>query len=215
VSAAAPALRSKPLTVLLDLRHPFAYLALSPAAALRRELGVEVDFVPHRTPPLRPPAPPGPEDERGVRHRRARARAIAREIGTYAAVQGLELREWYRDPDPGAFELAWLWLRAHDPGRLEAFLREGFAVYWALELDPGDADEVAAVAGGVGADVAALRAWAASDGPPAAAALTDALRELGVPGVPGYLVEDEVFQGRQHLPMIRWILGGRRGPGPI
>ena len=27
--------------------------------------------------------------------------------------------------------------------------------------------------------------------------------------------KDEVFVGRQHLPMIRWILGGRVGPPPI
>jgi 2-hydroxychromene-2-carboxylate isomerase len=32
---------------------------------------------------------------------------------------------------------------------------------------------------------------------------------------PGFVVEDEVFYGRQHLPMIRWILEGRSGPVPI
>jgi hypothetical protein len=48
-----------------------------------------------------------------------------------------------------------------------------------------------------------------------AAELAALLRDRGVSGVPCYLVEDEVFLGRQHLPMIRWILGGRRGPGPI
>ena len=28
-------------------------------------------------------------------------------------------------------------------------------------------------------------------------------------------VGDEIFIGRQHLPMIGWILDGRVGPGPI
>lgn len=41
------------------------------------------------------------------------------------------------------------------------------------------------------------------------------LREMGVFDVPAYLVEDDLFLGRQHLPMIRWLLTGRRGPAPI
>ena len=31
-----------PLSVLLDIRHPFAYLALGPAAALAQELGIDL-----------------------------------------------------------------------------------------------------------------------------------------------------------------------------
>jgi 2-hydroxychromene-2-carboxylate isomerase len=41
------------------------------------------------------------------------------------------------------------------------------------------------------------------------------LQERGLFQVPAYLVEEEVFYGRQHLPMIRWILAGRSGPIPI
>ena len=41
------------------------------------------------------------------------------------------------------------------------------------------------------------------------------LRSAGLFQVPAYVVEDEVFYGRQHLPMIGWILDGRSGPVPI
>ena len=57
--------------------------------------------------------------------------------------------------------------------------------------------------------------WAASDGPEALATLEFELREFGLHQTPAYVVEHEVFYGRQHLPMIRWILAGRKGPGPI
>ena len=36
----------------------------------------------------------------------------------------------------------------------------------------------------------------------------------GVYGVPTYLVEDEMWFGREHLPRVAWILGGRQGPPP-
>ena len=34
-------------------------------------------------------------------------------------------------------------------------------------------------------------------------------------GSPAYFVDDEFFWGGQHLDMIRWILAGREGRGPI
>ena len=38
--------------------------------------------------------------------------------------------------------------------------------------------------------------------------------DAGVYGVPTYLVEDEMWFGREHLPRVAWILGGRKGPPP-
>jgi hypothetical protein len=38
--------------------------------------------------------------------------------------------------------------------------------------------------------------------------------EAGIFGVPGYELEGEYFFGREHLPMVRWILGGRNGNAP-
>ena len=37
----------------------------------------------------------------------------------------------------------------------------------------------------------------------------------GVFETPAYLVDGEVFLGRAHLPMVRWILSNRAGPPPI
>jgi 2-hydroxychromene-2-carboxylate isomerase len=202
-------------SVLLDVRHPMAYLALPPTAALARELGVEVNWLPLEVPALHPPSDPRPDDDRGTRHRRYRAQALAREIETYAPVHGLVLREYYRSPDPAAVNLAWLWLREREPERLEPFLTEAFRAYWALELDPSSAEQVAAHARALGADALALASWCASEGPAAAGELARELRERGLSGCPCYLVEDEVFYGRQHLPMIRWILEGRCGAVPI
>lgn len=202
------------LSVLLDLRSPHCHLALHPAAALGSELGIEINWLPLRVPPLAPPRAPGPDDDRGTRHRRYRAEAIAREIETYARVQALELRDPYRRPDPSAFELGWLWMRDRRPDDLFRYLDDAFRRYWALDLDPSSEAEIAAIVGEAG-DAAGFRTWCGGAGPGAAEALAGELRERGLFGVPGYLVEEEFFLGRQHLPMIRWILEGRQGPGPI
>jgi 2-hydroxychromene-2-carboxylate isomerase len=203
------------LTVLLDLRNPESYLALSPAAKLAEELSIDIDWLPVTVPPLKPPSVPGPHDDRGILHRRHRARALAREIEIYARAQGLELRGLYRDGDATAFDLGWLWLRETQPDRLLAYLREGFRRYWSLELDPAKVAEVAALLVSIGAASEAFEGWCETEGRATRARIAEEMNARGVVGAPGYLVEDEFFQGRQHLSMIRWILAGRKGPGPI
>lgn len=203
------------LTIALDVRQPLAYLALGPAIAFGRERGLRINWLPLTAPPLRPPSMPGPDDDRGVRHRRHRAHMIAREIAVYAQARGLTIREPYRDGPPDAAHRAWLWVRARAPGSLEPFLVELFRRYWALELDAGDVAAAAEAVDACGADAAGFLAWAASDGPAAARAVADALAGAGVFQAPAYLVKDQVFSGRQHLPMIRWLLDGGTGPVPI
>ncbi len=222
------------LTVLLDVRNPFCFLALGPAMAFGESMGIEIDWLPLAVPPLRPPSAPGRDDrkeaegptrsepqasqareDRGVLHRRHRARALAREIDTYAAAQGLVLKDPYRDGDAEAAQLGWLWVRDRQRARLAPYLTELFRRYWALELDASSLEAVAALVEQVAGDGGAFRDWSLDQGPAAAEALAGELRERGLFGVPGYVVEDEVFVGRQHLPMIRWILEGRSGPVPI
>jgi 2-hydroxychromene-2-carboxylate isomerase len=203
------------LTVVLDIRHPVAYLALPPAIEFARDLGVDIDWLPMRSQTLRPPSPPGPEDDRGVRHKRRRAQMIAREITIYAEARGLELQGLYRDGPATGVELGWLWVRATAPASLGSFLESSFRLFWALELDAESIDEVASVVDRCGLDAGAFRTWAASRGPAAAASVSGQLAEAGVFQTPAYLVADEIFYGRQHLPMIRWLLEGRQGEPPI
>lgn len=208
-------LDAHPLSVALDLRHPLAYLALHPTRAFARERALAPNWLPLRVPTLRPPSPPGPDDDRGTRHRRYRAQAIAREIETYADAQGLVIREPYRDPDPSAANRGWLWLRTRYPDRLEPYLVEIFRAYWSLALDPADEGEVARRIEALDADAAGFRSWSRDEGAAAEAALADELRGFGLFQVPAFVVGDEVFYGRQHLPMIDWLLAGRSGPLPI
>jgi len=209
------AITSSQLSVLLDIRQPLAYLALRPSAAFASELGIEINWLPLTTPPLRRPSNPAPQDDRGIRHRRSRAEAIVREIETYSAIQGIVLREYYRDGDAGAVNQGWLFVRERHPERLVAFLSEAFRAYWALEWEPSDEAAVAALIDSLCQDGAEFLTWSAHEGPATAASLADELRGRGLTGSPCYVIEDEVFLGRQHLPMIQWILQGRNGSVPI
>lgn len=203
------------LTLVLDIRHPFAYLALEPAIEFAHSRDLAINWLPLQGKVLKPPSSPGPEDDRGILHRRSRAQMIAREVETYAAAQGLTLVDYYRETDAMAVHLGWLFLREFSGEWLEAYLRAVFRSYWAGDLAPEDFEAVALIVERVGGNAAAFRAWSDEEGPVVVAEIAKDLASRGVTGVPGYLVQGEFFQGRQHLPMIAWILDGRSGPGPI
>jgi 2-hydroxychromene-2-carboxylate isomerase len=140
---------------------------------------------------------------------------IAREVEIYAEAQGLTLLDYYREADATAVHLGWLFLREFSGEWLEAYLRTVFRSYWAGDLAPEDVESVALIVEGVGGDATDFRNWAEEEGPGALAEIATDLAARGITAVPGYLVQGEFFQGRQHLPMIGWILDGRSGPGPI
>ena len=200
--------------MVLDIRHPFAYVALRPAIELGRDAGVDINWLPVRSQTLRPPSASSREDDRGTRHKRWRAQMIAREIAVYAEAQGLRIEGPYRDGPSTAFELAWVWVRDAARESIEPFLEQAFCRYWAVGLDIGSIEDVATVVEQCGLETVAFREWA-SDEVEAATSVSEQLAEAGVFQTPAYLVGAEVFLGRQHLPMIRWILEGRKGPVPI
>jgi 2-hydroxychromene-2-carboxylate isomerase len=67
----------------------------------------------------------------------------------------------------------------------------------------------------IGADLDGLADCFGADALSAVTTLHAQLAEAGIFNVPGFVVEGEIYNGREHLPMIRWILTGRNGPGPI
>jgi 2-hydroxychromene-2-carboxylate isomerase len=77
-----------------------------------------------------------------------------------------------------------------------------------------DEDVVAALIAESGGDAAGFSAFLAGEGRREHDALQAQLHGAGVFGVPSYVIDGEVFFGREHLPAVRWMLGGRRGPAP-
>jgi 2-hydroxychromene-2-carboxylate isomerase len=67
----------------------------------------------------------------------------------------------------------------------------------------------------LGGDAGAFREYAAREGRAELAELQRELAAAGLFSVPAYLTGGEVFLGRQHLPMLEWLLTGRTGLAPI
>lgn len=201
------------LSVCVDVANPLAYLALAPVAALARELAIAVDWLPFPAPGLKPPPPPAAD--RGTRHRRMRAAYQESEIARYAEAQGVSIREPFRAVDSAAACLGHLWLRERLPEQVLAYLERLFRGHWDGTLDVARPATVARLIESVGGRPDDYLTFAAGVGPAELKGLRERLVAAGVFTVPSLVVDDEVFVGRAHLPMVRWQLQGRNGPPPV
>jgi 2-hydroxychromene-2-carboxylate isomerase len=165
--------------------------------------------------PLTRPAPARADDDRGTQHRRLRAQYHEREHRRYAARHGLQLGDLYRNPDSTVAHIGLLWSNSQSRAVARRYVDAVFTRYWAEQLDLADAAAIGGVLRDVGANVTGWDDYVATNGRAALDGVQQRLNAAGVFDVPGYLVEGDVYFGRQHLPMIRWILSGRVGAPPL
>jgi len=215
VGEVAPFEFAAPLTVCIDFKNPFAYLAVEPTRALEARLGFAADWIPLLAPAVSPPKPASPADDRGARHRRIRAEYFERDLARYAASRGVDLGDICRPLDVETASAGLAWLRGRDRAQAGEYVQTMYERFWLERATSADVGDVAAALAAVGADGERFMAEFAARGATALAELQARLAAAGLFSVPSYVVEGDVFVGRQHLPMVEWILTGRRGRLPI
>lgn len=207
-----------PLAVYIDLKSPYAYLAIEPTRAMAGALGVPIDWRPFT---LDIPSYLGsarldakgavatsersPEQWTGVRYAYMDARR-------YANLTGKTVRGTVKIWNSSAAGIAMSWAKRQ--GRIDRFLDRAYPPFWRRELDIEDAAVLRSVLAASGVDPAGFDDFLAGEGRAEHDAANAAAFAAGVFGVPTYLVEDEMWFGREHLPRVAWLLGGRRGPAP-
>ena len=184
----------------IDFKCPSSYLALRPTLALSEQLGVPIGWHPMRS-YQSPLIDEKPHEEVGQRHRRVRALARQKTHQLYAQVQNLSLN--FRNPPTNTdMALAALCLLGDDGSDPLPFITAAFEAYWTGDADLNDARSVAALSGAPD-----LQNGDDSDG--ASARLEAALSEAEEKGIftsPTYVVSEQIFVGREHLPWIRELL---------
>jgi len=214
-------LRSKhPLIVYMDFKSPYAYIAKNPTYEIADQLGIEVDWRPLT---LDIPSFLGSArlDERGkvVESQRtpqqwAGVKYAYHDARRYASLRGITLRGTVKIWDSRLAGIGMLWAKAHGRGVLRAYLDRVYEPFWKRELDIEDPAVVQRVLRDSGANVDGFIAHATGEGKLQYDDMQRAIFEAGIFGVPTYVVADEVFWGREHLPMVRWLLAGARGQAP-
>ncbi len=209
-----------PLAVYIDLKSPYAYLAIDPTRAMGAAAGVAIDWRPFT---LDIPSYLGSAklDRKGKVASSSRSaqqwsgvRYAYMDARRYANLTGKTVRGTEKIWDSSLAGIAMLWAKRQGRDLLDRFLDEAYLRFWRRDLDIEDVAVVESVLQHIDAGVEGFRAYAGGPGRALHDELNGAAFDAGVFGVPTYLVGDEMWFGREHLPRVAWLLGDRAGESP-
>lgn len=209
-----------PLIVYIDIKSPYAFVAIKPTLALEKILDCQFDWRPLT---LDIPSYLGSAEKRdgvvvsseGRSERTWRSiRQSYREARRYAERQGHILKGTEKIWDSSIANIGILWVMQRRPERLGAYLETIYPPFWQRLLDIEDVSVVADCLERAGIDSAGFDAFQQGEGRAQHDQLAAQLHPAGLFGVPSYVLDGEVFFGREHLPYLRWCLTGKQGQAP-
>lgn len=204
------------VTVYIDYKSPYAYLAKDLVYQLERDFAVHIDWLPYV---LDIPSFLGSarlDDEGRVieesrnAHQWRRVKYSYMDCRRQAKKRGLIIRGPQKIWDSTLAACGLLYAKRQGETVLRRYHDITFERFWKRELDIEDAAVVAAVLAEAGADAAGFADYAAGEGPAEVDRLSRAAEETGIFGVPSFVVDGEQFWGREHLSDIREMLAPHR-----
>ena len=198
------------IAVYSDYKSPYAYLAKDPAYELERDFDVRLDWRPYV---LDIPAYLGSAEvgtagevlrESRNAHQWRRVRYSYMDVRRAANRRGLTILGTRKIFDSTLAAIGMLY--AQKTGVFRRYHDITFERFWRRELDIENPEVVGAVLQEAGADIAGWPAYLASEGHAERQRLQREAEESGVFGVPSFVIEGELYWGREHMPDIREML---------
>jgi len=202
------------LTAYIDYKSPYAYLAKDSTYELERDFRVHIDWLPYV---LDIPSFLGSarvddtgnviEEQRSV-HQWRRVRYSYMDCRRQARKRGLVIRGPQKIWDSTLAASGMLYAKRQGDAVLRRYHDLTFERFWKRELDIEDPAVVSAVLTEAGADAAGFLAYLREEGRVEVERICRAAEAIGVFGVPTFVLDGELFWGREHLPDIRAMLAG-------
>jgi 2-hydroxychromene-2-carboxylate isomerase len=200
------------ITVYSDYKSPYAYLAKDLAYELERDFPVRLHWLPYvlDIPSFLGSARVDGEgaviEEVRNAHQWRRVRYSYMDCRRQANKRSLVIRGPQKIWDSTLAACGMLWAKRQGNTAFRRYHDIIFERFWKRELDIEDPAAVAAVLAEAGADAAAFAAYAAEEGRREVEGICRAAEAKGVFGVPTFVVDGELFWGREHLADIRTML---------
>jgi 2-hydroxychromene-2-carboxylate isomerase len=215
-----PLISDAPLIVYVDIKSPYAFVAIRPTLALESELGLQFDWRPLT---LDIPSYLGSAKKKDGKVVESSGRSPKiwnaikysyRDARRYAERQGLTLKGTEKIWDSSLPNIAILWVTQTNRDRLPAYFEAVYPPFWRRELDIEDVSVIEDCLASAGVDPTGFAQFASGEGRALHDALQPRFHPSGIYGVPTYVIGDDILFGREHLPYLRWHLSGRVGAPP-
>src|SRR4029077_20673840 len=185
------------VSVYIDYKSPYAYLAKDPAWELEREFDVRLDWLPY-TPEI--PLYLGTVEDPNA-HQWRRIRYSYMDARRLANRRGLTVRGPQKIFDSSTAAIGMIYAQRHRT--LRRYNDIVFERFWKRELDIEDLEAIRQALAQSGAESAAFDEFADGEGRRELERIGRAAEETGVFGVPTFVIDGELFWGGDRLWMVR------------
>jgi 2-hydroxychromene-2-carboxylate isomerase len=207
--------RAKTIIVYSDYKSPYAFLAKDLIYTLEDEFDVRLDWLPY-TLDIASYLGTAQVDEHGEviesernAHQWRRVRYSYMDCRRQARKRDLTILGTRKIWDSSLAVIGMLWAKRQSAAIFRAYHDRVFERFWRRELDIEDPAVIAAVLAELGADTNGFGDYLARAGRQEHDIIRDAAEAAGVFGVPSFLVDGELFWGREHLADLREMLTPR------
>ena len=192
----------------VDIKSPYAYLALDPAIEMFDQLGLHWNLLPY-TLNIADYLGSATVNNEGkiissnrTAHQWRRVKYSYMDCRRMANLQGKTILGTQKIWDSSLFSMAHLWVREKSKQTLLPFLRESFQLFWKRELDIENEQVILNLINKFQLDSADFISWK-SDNQNCVNSLMDTALSRGIFGVPTFVFEEEIFWGSEKLTLIR------------
>jgi 2-hydroxychromene-2-carboxylate isomerase len=210
---------SDPLIVYVDIKSPYAFVAIRPILELEASLGMRFDWRPLT---LDIPSYLGSakkvqgqvvESDRSEMQWRM-IKYGYKDARRYAERQGHILKGTEKIWDSRLANTGILWVVQNNRDLLKNYFEAVYPPFWRRELDIEDVQVMENCLETAGVESAGFNDFCQNEGLKIHDDLQAQLHPVGIFGVPTYVVNEKILFGREHLPLVGWLLGGSKGPAP-
>jgi len=199
---------ARQIAVYTDYKSPYAYLAKDLAYELERDFAVRLQWLPYVLDipsflgSAQLDAAGNVQEEHRNAHQWRRVRYSYMDCRRAARKRGLIIRGTQKIWDSALAAAGMLYAQQSGDAAFRRYHDLVFERFWKRELDIEDVATIAAVLDEAGADGGGFAGYA-EEGRADVARICRAAEQQGIFGVPTFVVDGELFWGREHLPEIR------------
>ena len=192
----------------IDIKSPYAYLALDPAIKMFDQLGLKWNVWPY-TLDIADYLGSATINNDGkiissnrTPHQWRRVKYSYMDCRRMANLQGKTILGTQKIWDSSLFSFAHLWIKEKSEQTLLPFLRESFQLFWQRKLDIENEELISNLLTKFQLDSAEFKSWMEPNRN-SVTSLMDAALSKGIFGVPTFVFEEEIFWGSEKLELIK------------
>ena len=200
------------IEIYIDFKSPYAYLAIDSSIKFAKHNKLEINWLPFvlEIPDFLGSAKV--DDQRNIiennrnPHQWRRVKYSYMDCRRYANLKDITIRGPQKIWDTQLISIALLWTKNNHYELTELFIKYVFEKFWKRELDIEDNNVITNILKHIGISTNGFKEWSINGGKKELEVIIEKGHEKGVFGVPSYYFDNELFWGREHLPMIEAII---------